>query len=222
MTTGQRIRAARKRAGLTQADLASKLGIPYQSIGQWERDVRNPKYETLQRIADALETPLSGLLSGPEKYLSPQVQTVFIKRFLDVLNTYDSADIEAATGSTHPYDNLIDQDNILLSRAKKIADELGVTLDYLTGLTDEPNVSIRSVKDPQLQDAVDDADVDLLNKVHDLCGMDTDVIAENYATGNLNAAWNPRKIRIVQEYLHDSRAILEKLFAAAGLDVQDP
>ncbi len=65
-TAGQRIRAARNRAGLTQADLASRLGIPYQSIGQWERDVRNPKYETLQRIADALGTPLSSLLGDPE------------------------------------------------------------------------------------------------------------------------------------------------------------
>lgn len=54
MTTGQRIKAAREKAGMTQADLAKKLGIPYQSIGQWERDIRNPKKETLQRIAAAL------------------------------------------------------------------------------------------------------------------------------------------------------------------------
>lgn len=54
MTTGQRIKAARKKAEMTQAELAAKLGIPYQSIGQWERDIRNPKRETLERIADAL------------------------------------------------------------------------------------------------------------------------------------------------------------------------
>lgn len=54
MTYGQRIKAARKKAGMTQTELAKKLGIPYQSIGQWEKDLRNPKLETLQRIADAL------------------------------------------------------------------------------------------------------------------------------------------------------------------------
>lgn len=54
MTTGQRIKEARKKAGLTQAELADKLGIPYQSISQWERDTRNPKYDTLRRIAAAL------------------------------------------------------------------------------------------------------------------------------------------------------------------------
>ena len=54
MTTGQRIKAARKKAKMTQAELAAKLGIPYQSVGQWERDVRKPKKETLANIAKEL------------------------------------------------------------------------------------------------------------------------------------------------------------------------
>lgn len=62
MTTGQRIKKARKQANMTQSELAMKLDIPFQSISQWERDVRNPKLETLQRIADALLVPLSSLL----------------------------------------------------------------------------------------------------------------------------------------------------------------
>ena len=55
MTIGQRIRDARKNAGMTQTELAKKLNIPFQSISQWERDLRNPKFDTIQRIADALE-----------------------------------------------------------------------------------------------------------------------------------------------------------------------
>ena len=54
MTIGQRIRDARKNAGMTQTELAKKLNIPFQSISQWERDLRNPKFDTIQRIADAL------------------------------------------------------------------------------------------------------------------------------------------------------------------------
>lgn len=64
MTCGQRIKTARKQAGMTQSELANKLNIPYQSISQWERDVRNPKRETLQRIADALGVSVDYLL-GP-------------------------------------------------------------------------------------------------------------------------------------------------------------
>lgn len=62
MTTGQRIKIARKNAGMTQSELSSKLNIPYQSISQWERDLRNPKRETLQRIADALGVSVDYLL----------------------------------------------------------------------------------------------------------------------------------------------------------------
>jgi len=52
MTTGQRIKDARKKAGMTQAELADKLNIPFQSVSQWERDIRNPKKETLEKLAD--------------------------------------------------------------------------------------------------------------------------------------------------------------------------
>lgn len=64
MTTGARIKAARKAARMTQSELAKRLGIPYQSIGQWENDLRNPKLETLQKIADALEVPLYTLIDS--------------------------------------------------------------------------------------------------------------------------------------------------------------
>lgn len=61
MTTGQKIKEARKNAGMTQEELANKLGISYVGISQWERDVRNPKKETLQKLADALGIDISEL-----------------------------------------------------------------------------------------------------------------------------------------------------------------
>ena len=65
MTTGQYIKSARQKAGMTQAQLAEKLGIPYQSIGQWERDIRNPKLDTLKRIAHALNITIQELMDLP-------------------------------------------------------------------------------------------------------------------------------------------------------------
>lgn len=61
MSVGDRIRAARKKAGMTQAELASKLGLPWQSISQWERDARNPKIEALEKIAMALQVNVDEL-----------------------------------------------------------------------------------------------------------------------------------------------------------------
>jgi len=54
MTTGERIKAAREKAGLTQAELGDRIGATSQTIAQWETNRRNPKYETLRRIASAL------------------------------------------------------------------------------------------------------------------------------------------------------------------------
>lgn len=70
MTTGQRIRAARKKARMTQAELAKRLGISYVGISQWENDIRNPKYETLVRIAAALNVDVEVLYTDREKEIS--------------------------------------------------------------------------------------------------------------------------------------------------------
>jgi len=71
VTIGERIKEFRLRAGLTQSELAEKLGIPYQSIGQWERGLRSPKYETLQKIAKALQIPAYELIDGGFGALDP-------------------------------------------------------------------------------------------------------------------------------------------------------
>lgn len=70
MTTGERIQAARKKAGLTQAELAEKLGISPVGVSQWERNTRNPKYETLQKIAEALSVNVDSLFTDREREIS--------------------------------------------------------------------------------------------------------------------------------------------------------
>ena len=62
MTTGQRIKEARKKAGLSQKELAEKLGISYVGISQWENDKRKPKQDSLQRIAEAVGTTVFDLM----------------------------------------------------------------------------------------------------------------------------------------------------------------
>lgn len=62
MTTGEKIKRIRKEKKLTQRELGIKLGgVSQQQIGQWENGQSNPKYETLKKIANALEVPISFL-----------------------------------------------------------------------------------------------------------------------------------------------------------------
>lgn len=70
MTTGQRIQQARKKAGLSQKQLGEKLGLSASMIGQWENDLRNPKYETLQKIAKALDVDPETFYTDREKEIS--------------------------------------------------------------------------------------------------------------------------------------------------------
>ena len=54
MTIGKRIQAARRKRGLTQKELAAKLGLATGSIQQYELGKRQPRIEQLQAIASAL------------------------------------------------------------------------------------------------------------------------------------------------------------------------
>lgn len=62
MTLGERIQSTRKKAGYTQQDLATKIGVATITVRQYELGKRQPNLETLQNIAKALETPLGELM----------------------------------------------------------------------------------------------------------------------------------------------------------------
>ena len=62
MTTGEKIRNARKKAGLTQTELASLTGTAQANIAYYENGKRKPKYETLLKIASALNTDVHQLM----------------------------------------------------------------------------------------------------------------------------------------------------------------
>lgn len=59
MPIGDRIRKARKYKELNQTELAEKLRVTQSMIGQHERGNRNPKRDTLQKIANALNLSLN-------------------------------------------------------------------------------------------------------------------------------------------------------------------
>ena len=46
---------------MTQKELGQKIGVSFQGVAQWENDLRKPKYETLQRIAGALNVDVENL-----------------------------------------------------------------------------------------------------------------------------------------------------------------
>lgn len=63
-TFGDRLAAAREAAGLSQADLAQRLGVRTRTIEQWEGDATEPRANRLQMLAGMLGVSLMWLLTG--------------------------------------------------------------------------------------------------------------------------------------------------------------
>ena len=64
MTTGERIRSIRQSRGLTQKQLGELSGIAEPTIRRYELGKLNPKYETLKKIASALDVTAPFLIDG--------------------------------------------------------------------------------------------------------------------------------------------------------------
>ena len=59
---GERLKAARKKAGLKQADVAAILGVSQGNYSQWEANTRTPKMNSLVRIANAIGCDVAELI----------------------------------------------------------------------------------------------------------------------------------------------------------------
>lgn len=88
MGIGERIKEMRMQKKITQSELADRLGVPYQSIGQWERSVRNPKIETLQKIAEALDVDINWLMHGKTLEQRDQAMKDYVARRFEETSKY--------------------------------------------------------------------------------------------------------------------------------------
>jgi transcriptional regulator with XRE-family HTH domain len=121
---GERIRLARKRLGLNQAELANRLGVTQPAIANWESGVHDPRRLMLAKLAEALTVPLDWLAEGARSaserdkhaaaaYLRRQVRHTPVityrdaTRFLDEpeCDPHDLAEdyIPVTTGSDHVF-----------------------------------------------------------------------------------------------------------------------
>lgn len=62
MSMGDQIKAVRQIRGLTQKELGERMGVDASTVRKYESGRLNPKIETVQKIADALEMPVGAFL----------------------------------------------------------------------------------------------------------------------------------------------------------------
>lgn len=88
MDVGHKIKELRIMKSLTQKELGQRMGISQQQIAQYENGKLNPKIETLQKIADALEVPRNLLFEN----LDSTEKSELVK--LDLINLIKTLNLE--------------------------------------------------------------------------------------------------------------------------------
>ena len=83
MKIGQFIRDRRIELGMTQQQLADKLGITDKAVSKWERAVSYPDITILRELSAALEVSVTELLAGERDSqlpgaVPPEVQEVVV------------------------------------------------------------------------------------------------------------------------------------------------
>jgi len=73
MTGGNMILMARRRARLTQRELASRLGCQQATIARWERGNRQPAFQDVQDVAGACGLQLDARLLPEDRSWWPQI-----------------------------------------------------------------------------------------------------------------------------------------------------
>ena len=69
-TFGDRLAAARDAAGMTQEDLAKRMGIKLKTLQGWENDMQEPRANRLSTLSGLLNVSMPWLITGEGEGLS--------------------------------------------------------------------------------------------------------------------------------------------------------
>lgn len=113
---GRAIKALRTKQGITQDDLAEKLGVKRSAVGNWEQGTRTPDMEQLEAIADIFNVDMNYFSEKtPEEYYY-DLKTKQMAQ--EILNNKELHALFDASRGASPEDLKITK-NLLLSLREK-------------------------------------------------------------------------------------------------------
>jgi transcriptional regulator with XRE-family HTH domain len=74
-TFGDRVAAAREAVGLSQGQLARRIGVKTQTVAAWEADRSEPRANRLQMLAGLLNVSMVWLMTGEGEGVAPPGDT---------------------------------------------------------------------------------------------------------------------------------------------------
>ncbi len=91
MDTSERIKKARKKAGITQKELAEKTGLSIASIQGYEQGKYCPKFETLKKIANVLNVSCLDLSDSFQGSMETSIKIIEPQKSIDLSHIIHSA-----------------------------------------------------------------------------------------------------------------------------------
>ena len=80
----EKLKAARKQKGLSQAALGKLLGVQAQTVGRWENGKSKPNLETINKLCDVLNIPIYPLLSKEVDYQLNYDEAFIVNKFREL------------------------------------------------------------------------------------------------------------------------------------------
>ena len=124
-----RIKELRQSKGLTQAELAKKVGISEQAVSFYENDRRKLKIETWNTLADFFNVSVPFLQGLPEPVGKNRLKELRNQRKLTLDDIEEKTGIKRGTYSN--YENNKTEPKI--ETWKKLADYFGTSVSYIRG-----------------------------------------------------------------------------------------
>ena len=66
-TFGNMVAALRKKKGMTQLELAEKMGVTDKAVSKWERDLSFPDVNTIPKLAEIFNVTVDELIQAKSK-----------------------------------------------------------------------------------------------------------------------------------------------------------
>ncbi len=117
---GKRIRELRKNSGMTQQQLAQKLGISNSAVGMYEQGRREPDGEMLLRLCKVFDVSADELLGKDRKrsFVSSELNDVF-DEFTKILTTQQGLMFDGVPLNEDDRKKIVDALNVVAAIARQ-------------------------------------------------------------------------------------------------------
>lgn len=145
MTAGDRMKEIRLRKGLTQREVSARCHIAESTIRKYESGRLNPKFETMDKIASALEVPVTalmgyvftGVVNGKDIYEVPRdVIDVIVDEKKTAPVSEDRLDVKSIGLALWLQSLPPEKQQAILMLGDAPADQLDCSVDYFLGRTE--------------------------------------------------------------------------------------